>query len=331
LLVAGLAVLVLAMGGCASNSTIQPGKSTVNVYVSMPLRGPSGVLGVLTLGRRHGALPTPDERAILTAICDQIAVAVENTRLAAELRRLEAQHEVQRMRSEFLSAVSHELRTPLGFIKSYATTLLRDDTPIEQATRRHFLEIIDEETDKLDHMIDELLDVSRLQAGRLPIDCKPMALDALVTRAVGKARPVLEGSGHAVTLRLSDAEVPVLADALRIEQVLDNLLENAARYSAPDAAVEISLLAEEGHAILSVTDRGDGIPAAELERVFEPFYRGHSSAARSWTGSGLGLAIAKGFIEANGGTISVDSLPGQGTSFVISLPISGQPALEVSG
>ena len=299
----------------------------VEALAALPLRGPSGVLGVLTLGRRHGALPTPDERAILTAICDQIAVAVENTRLAAELRRLEAQHEVQRMRSEFLSAVSHELRTPLGFIKSYATTLLRDDTPIEQATRRHFLEIIDEETDKLDHMIDELLDVSRLQAGRLPIDCKPMALDALVTRAVGKARPVLEGSGHAVTLRLSDAEVPVLADALRIEQVLDNLLENAARYSAPDAAVEISLLAEEGHAILSVTDRGDGIPAAELERVFEPFYRGSNATRSGIRGAGLGLAICRGIVEAHDGKIWAENGHDHTTTFVLTLPLTrGQTA-----
>ena len=117
-----------------------------------------------------GRVPAEDGQPVLAAICDQIAVAIENARLAGELGRLEARHEVQRMRSELISAVSHELRTPLGFIKGYATTLLREDTPIEPGTRRQFLEIIDEETVKLEHMIEELLDASRLQAGRLPIE-----------------------------------------------------------------------------------------------------------------------------------------------------------------
>ena len=273
--------------------------------VLLPLRGPSGVLGILTLGRRRGPLPTEEERPILTAICDQIAVAVENTSLAAELRRLEAQHEVQRMRNELISAVSHELRTPLGFIKSYATTLLREDTPIEPATRRHFLEIIDEETEKLEHMIGELLDVSRLQAGRLPIERTPVALGALVSHALDKARATLEASGHTVAVGLPDEEVTVLADALRIEQVLDNLLENAARYSDPDSTVEVTVHAEEGHALLSVTDRGDGVPAAELEHVFEPFYRGGNAKERGIRGAGLGLAICRGIVDAHGGRIWV--------------------------
>jgi two-component system sensor histidine kinase KdpD len=290
--------------------------------VALPLRGPSGALGVLVLGRRHGALPTPEERPILGAICDQIAVAVENTRLAAELSRLEAQHEVQRMRSELISAVSHELRTPLGFIKGYATTLLREDMPIEPATRRHFLEIIDEETEKLEHMIDELLDASRLQAGRLPMDVKPLALDDLVTRAVDKARPALEASGHEVTVRLAAANVPVLADALRIEQVLDNLLENAARYSDEGSPVEVTVATEDGDALVSVTDRGEGVPLAELERIFEPFYRGRNANARGVRGAGLGLAICRGIVEAHGGKIWGESGHDRTTTFALTLPLA---------
>jgi two-component system sensor histidine kinase KdpD len=301
---------------------LHPGcASAAEALAALPLRGPSGVLGVLTLGRRSGRLPTPEERPILTAICDQIAVAVENTRLAAELRRLEARHEVQRMRSELISAVSHELRTPLGFIKSYATTLLREDTPIESATQRHFLEIIDEETDKLEHMIDELLDASRLQAGRLPIDRKPVALDVLVTHAVDKARPTLEASGHDVSLRLPDADVPVLVDALRIEQVVDNLLENAARYSDPGSPVEVSLVAEDGHALVSVTDRGDGVAADDLEQIFEPFYRGHNAAQRGIRGAGLGLAICRGIVEAHGGRIWGETGHDHTTTFALTLPL----------
>ena len=299
---------------------------TAEALAVLPLRGPSGVLGVLTIGRRHGPLPTAEERPILAAICDQIAVAVENTRLAGELRRLEARHEVQRLRSELISAVSHELRTPLGFIKSYATTLLREDTPIEVATRRHFLEIIDEETDKLDHMIDELLDVSRLQAGRLPIEPTPVALGALVSRVVDKARPTLEASGHAVTLRLPTEDLPVLADALRIEQVLDNLLENAARYSDATSAVEISVVVEEDRAIVSVTDRGDRIPTAELEQIFEPFYRGRNATQRGIRGAGLGLAICRGIVEAHGGKIWSENGRDHATTFVLTLPLATSQA-----
>jgi signal transduction histidine kinase/HAMP domain-containing protein len=283
----------------------------------VPLRGPSGVLGSLAV---MGDLR--NDAAIVRVIADQIAVAVENARLAGELRRLEARHEVQRMRSELISAVSHELRTPLGFIKSYATTLLREDAPIDAATRRHFLEIIDEETEKLEHMIDELLDASRLQAGRLPVDLQPVALGAVVDRAVEKARPTLAESGHEVTLQLPNREVRVLADALRIEQVLDNLLENAARYSAPGSPVDVNLAAEDGHALLTVTDHGGGIPQTELERIFEPFYRGANAKQSSIRGAGLGLAISRGIIEAHGGRIWGEHAGDDATAFVVTLPIA---------
>jgi signal transduction histidine kinase len=302
---------------------VSRGRRGDGTRVELPLRGPSGPLGMLTV---EGPDLTEEERPILGAICDQIAVAVENARLAAELRRLEARHEVQRMRSELISAVSHELRTPLGFIKGYATTMLREDTPIEPATRRHFLEIIDEETDKLEHMIDELLDASRLQAGRLPIEPAPVELGALVTNAVDKARPGLEASGHAVTVRLPGEPVPVNVDALRIEQVLDNLLENAARYSEASSPVEVSVLAEDGHALVSVTDRGDGIAPAELEQIFEPFYRGGNASRRGVRGAGLGLAICRGIVEAHGGKIWGENGPGETTSFVLTLPLTTSAA-----
>ena len=292
----------------------------------LPLRGPSGILGELMLGRRDERPATPEEEAILAAICDQIAVAVDNTRLAAELRNLEAQHEVQRLRSELISAVSHELRTPLGFIKGYATTLLREGAPIDPATRRHFLEIIDEETTKLEHMIEELLDVSRLQSGRLPIDLAPVVLGELVSHAIDKARPTLEASGHTVTLRLPDEPIPVFADPLRIEQVVDNLLENAARYSEPGSPIEVSLNAEDGHVLLGVTNVGAGVPAGELEQIFEPFYRGAEAKHRGVRGAGLGLAICRGIVEAHGGKIWADNGPGNMTTFILTLPLNvGEP------
>jgi len=294
--------------------------------VILPLRGPYGILGFLSLARRQGAPPGPEERPIFTAISDQIAVAIENARLADELRRLEAQHDVQRMRAELISAVSHELRTPLGFIKGYATTLLQKDTPIDPATRQQFLEIIDEETEKLERMIDELLDTSRLQAGRLSIEQKPVLLGALVAHAVDKARPAIEATGHAVELRLPGEDVQVLADTVRMEQVLNNLLENAVRYSDPGSPVEVGLTTDDGQALVSVSDRGDAIPEAELELVFELFHRGRNAEQRGIRGAGLGLAICRGIVEAHEGRMWVDSIPGKTTTFSFSLPVTERHA-----
>ncbi|HEY7690974.1 MAG TPA: ATP-binding protein [Gaiellaceae bacterium] len=238
-----------------------------------------------------------------------------------QLAELEAQEQVQRMRNELVSAVSHELRTPLGFIKSYATTLLREDTPIDDATRRRFLRIIDEETEKLEHMIGELLDVSRLQAGRLPMEVEPVVLGDLVSHAAEKARPTLEAAGHELTLALPDREVSVIADPMRIEQVLDNLLENAARYAEPSSPVELRLATENGNAVASVSNRGDAVPAGEIEQIFEPFYRGENAKERSIRGAGLGLAICRGIVEAHGGRIWCESGADHVTAFVLTLPL----------
>jgi signal transduction histidine kinase/HAMP domain-containing protein len=288
----------------------------------LPLRGPKGTLGVLYLSRSRGDPPGPAERRTLEAICNQIAVAVENARLLEGLRQMEAQSEVQRLKAELISAVSHELRTPLGFIKGYATTLLREDVaPIDAATRREFLQIIDEETGKLQQMIDDLLDTSRFQAGQPPLERSPMALAELVESAVNKIRPGLRETGHSVAIRLPAEDLRVLADPMRVEQVLDNLLDNAARYSEPSTPVEVAVQPDDGYAVVSVTDRGDGIPEAEQEHVFEPFHRGENSRRRGVHGTGLGLAICRGIVEAQSGHIWVESVPGRGSTFRFTLPL----------
>ena len=296
----------------------------------LPLQSPKGTLGVLSLSRNRGVPPSQEERQPLAAICDQIAVAIQNARLSEELRQVEARREMQRMRAELISAVSHELRTPLGFIKGYATTLLRDDiSDIDPATQREFLQVIDEETGKLEQMIDQLLDASRLQAGRLPIDTKSVFLGGLVGSAVSKIRASLERTGHTVATRVPHEDFPVKADPIRLEGVLHNLLENAARYSEPGTPVEVVAGRDGEYAVVSVRDQGDGIPEAEQEAIFEPFYRGESSRRRTVRGAGLGLAICLGIIEAQGGKIWVESVPGRGSTFLFTLPLVD--SAEVSG
>ena len=197
---------------------------------------------------------------------------------------------------------------------------------LSEAERSELSTVVVEEATRLAELVDKLLDLSKLQAGGAAPRTDWVSIEDLVA-AAGEG---LRYPGPPLRVNI-DPDVPeIRGDAAQLERALANLLENARRY-AGELPVSVQARRTGERVSVSVVDQGPGIAPAELERIFEPFYRGHSSAARSWTGSGLGLAIAKGFIEANGGTISVDSLPGQGTSFVISLPISGQPALEVSG
>ena len=287
----------------------------------LPLRTRKGLLGVLSVTRAHGPF-RPDERSALAAIADQLAITVENAQLVEEIAAIEAQREVQRMKAELISSVSHELRTPLGFVKSYATTLLRDDAGIDAETRRQFLEVIDEETGKLERMIGELLDASRLQAGRLLVELEPVMVGALVERAVAVRRPALAETGHAVVLRLPHQDVEVLADPLRIEEILDNLLQNAARYSDAGAQVEVNVVSDDDSVLITVRDHGDGVPEEDRERVFESFYRGEAARARRSRGIGLGLAICRGLVEAQNGRIWVEGASGGGAVFLVSLPLA---------
>ena len=290
----------------------------------LPLKSSKGILGVLSLSSSHGVPPNPDERETLVAISNQIAIAIESARLLRELGRVEAEREMDRMKAEFIATISHELRTPLGFIKGYATTLMRDDITVEADARREFLQVIDEESDKLRGMIDELLDASRLQAGRLQIDRKSVGLTELLEATLRRAVPTIEQAGHTVEIQLPPDDAEVLADAGRIEQVLFNLIENAARYSDPGSAIEVEAAVQDHYALVSVKDHGDGIPAHELERVFEPFYRGENSRQRRAGGTGLGLAICKGIVESHGGKLWVESTPGKGSTFFFTLPLGAQ-------
>ena len=294
----------------------------------LPLRTRKRLQGVLCVARANGKPLRPEERHTLSAIADQLAVAIENAQLVEEIATIEAHGEVQRMKAELISSVSHELRTPLGFVKSYATTLLRDGANVDPETRRHFLEVIDEETGKLERMIEELLGASRLQAGQLPIDLEPVMVGSLVEGVVAKMQPALADTGHKVVLRLPGDDLEVLADPLRLEQVLDNLFQNAASYSEAGTQVEVDVVSDDDSALITVRDHGDGVPEDDRERIFESFYRGETARVRRSRGIGLGLAICRGFVEAQNGTIWVEGAPGGGACFCVSLPLATAEATQ---
>jgi signal transduction histidine kinase len=213
--------------------------------------------------------------------------------------------------------VSHELCTPLGFIKGYATTLLRDDTTWDEASRREFLTVIDEEADRLRDLIDSLLDSSRLQAGTLKVDLAPVRLDTLLREIASRA--MSRQAGLSIQLNVQNSLLAPI-DSTRLAQVLDNLISNAFKY-APGSPVVISMRTESGHVVLEVQDHGPGIPPEHQAHLFERFYRvpGSQSAAR---GTGLGLYICRQLIQAHHGEIGVRSTLGEGTTFQIRLPLT---------
>lgn len=244
--------------------------------------------------------------------------AVVVMREVTELRRAE------RLRRELTANVSHELRTPLTSIKGFTETLLAGACA-DEATCRRFLTIIDAEATRLMTLVEDLMALSRFESRAVHMDVAPVRLDSLVAEAADRMRPQAER--HRIALRTApSAAVTVTADADRVLQVLTNLIDNAIKFT-PDAGwVELTLRTGRHDATVSVSDSGRGIPADDLPRIFDRFYRVDRSRSRDAGGTGLGLAIAKHIVEAHGGRITVTSRIGRGSVFTFTLPIAATEA-----
>jgi len=233
--------------------------------------------------------------------------------------------EVEKLRAEFLGLVSHELKTPLAAIKGAAATVLGSRRPFDVAESRELFEIIDEQADRLRDMVDNLLDMARIEAGALSVTPEPVGLAPIVE----EVRQAFLRSGDAHELRISvPEELPLVnAQSRRIAQVLMNLLTNAAKFSPPTAPISIEAAADPMNVSISVRDQGRGIPRDKLPYLFRKFSQVHEQSGRSLEGSGLGLAICKGIVEAHGGRIWAQS-PGQdqGATFTFTLPIAPEVA-----
>jgi signal transduction histidine kinase len=284
-------------------------------FLGLPLKAGEDVLGVLVFGRFGGPPYTPDQIQLAEFIAAQTAQLVENHHLVERVSKLEAERWLRRMQDDFITTISHELRTPIGFIKGYATTLLRDDAQWDDNSRREFLTIIDEEADRLHNLIEDLLDSARLKAGTMFMQLQPMRIDIMLREIV--VRSTTRYSSLSVQLR-SDQDVVVMADPTRITQVFDNLLSNAVKY-APGSEVMITLKNSPDNCIITVEDHGPGIAKEHLEHLFERFYRVPETRIANH-GTGLGLYIVQEIIHGHGGEITVSSEVSKGTTFTITLP-----------
>jgi signal transduction histidine kinase len=291
-------------------------RTNLRYTIGLPLRSGNEIRGAVVFIRFGGPYYKPDQIRLAEFITMHVGQLLEHDQLVEKIVSLEAERRLDRLQEDFIATVSHELLTPLGFIKGYATTLLREDAVWDDATRGEFLTIIDEEADRLRELIDNLMDSSRLQAGTLRMSFQPVRMDTFLKDVISRAKARDENQN--IQLSIDPPEVTLPGDPARLAQVFDNLLSNAAKY-APSAPISISLDRADNMAHIELRDHGPGIAPEHLPNLFKRFYRAPSKNT-TVRGTGLGLFICRQIIRAHGGKISVESELGKGTSFHIHLP-----------
>jgi two-component system sensor histidine kinase KdpD len=263
----------------------------------------------------------PEGRRLLEACAGQLAMAVERDQMSIAASEAIVQAQAEQVRSALLSSVSHDLRTPLAVIAGAGSSLLQGGS-LDESTRRQLLETIVEEADRLTRLLDDLLQMSKLEFGETAASKQWNILEEIVGSALGRVRRDLHGRG--VEVRIPPDLPLVLVDGLLLEQVFVNLLENAARYTPHDTKLTITAVPDGKWLSISVADNGPGLHPGTEERIFEKFYRGTYSSERR-QGSGLGLAICKAVVDVHGGTIRALNRPGGGVEFIFRLPLAENP------
>jgi len=269
----------------------------------------------LPAGDRHAA----GRRRVVPALASLLAVAIDRERLAGEAYDAEALRRSDAVKTAVIQAVSHDLRTPLATIETALGSLRSGTLALTDADRADLLDAIAVELDRLKRLVENLLDLSRLQAGAAEPVPELWTAEQLLADALEEVE-----DAERVQVVVAEGLPVVRVDGAQIQRVLVNLLENALKFSSPAEPVQLRANPARDEVVIRVTNHGRGIPQADLARIFEPFQRVETGRTG---GAGLGLAIAKGFTEANGGRIWAESKPGQGATFVLALPSAGAPAL----
>jgi two-component system sensor histidine kinase KdpD len=298
-------------------------------WLFLPMRTGRGSVGVVGLDSdRPGPLLTPDQRRLLDALSDQAGLAIERINLAQDVDQAKLAAEADRLRSALLTSISHDLKTPLVSILGSITSLRAYSGSFDDGTKDQLMATIQEETERLNRFIANLLDMTRLESGAVEPNMALVDLSEVVNSAVKRAERIL--ARHRVELHLPPDLPMVKIDFVLFEQVLFNLLDNAAKYSPAGTLIRLEAVQADGEVRLQVIDEGAGVPADDLERIFDKFYRVHATDRRR-AGTGLGLAICRGFVEAMGGRIVAGNRGDRpGAAFTVALPIPpGQaPAWE---
>jgi two-component system sensor histidine kinase KdpD len=296
--------------------------------IHIPIRDGPTVLGILRVVERAPGKGLPKaERQLLDTLALQTRLAIDRARLVAQMAHNQALGESDRLKSALLASVTHDLRTPLAVLKGATSTLLADEVTWDAATQRALTRTIDLEIDHLDRIVGNLLDMSRIEAGTLPVERDWHDLAEVIGATLQHLDPRF--ANRSLDLDLAPDLPLVYINPILIDQVLTNLLENALKYAASDHPITIAARRAEGAAeragvAVTVRDRGLGIPSDDLGRIFEKFYRNHLHTGHA-TGAGLGLAICKGLVEAHGGRIWAENCPDGGAAFTFTLPQTAPP------
>ncbi len=268
----------------------------------LPMRTGRGTIGVVGLDSdAAGPILTPDRRRLLDALSDQGSLAVERVRLVEDLDRAKLLSETDRLRQALLTSISHDLRTPLASVLGAASTLRDLDGALDDDAKVELLATVIDEAERLNRFIANLLDMTRLEAGAVAPNLAEYDMGEIVGAALRRAGKIL--AGHRVEVETAPDLPPLDIDAVLFEQALFNLLDNAAKYAPEGTTVRVQNWQEGGRIHLQILDEGDGMPAGDVERIFDKFYRARKGD-RVRAGTGLGLAIARGFVEAMGGTLT---------------------------
>jgi two-component system sensor histidine kinase KdpD len=273
---------------------------------------------------------------MLDALTDQSAVALARLRLDEATRAAKLLAESEKLRGALLSSISHDLGTPLATITGAVSTLRANSGALDAPARAQLLEAIHEESDRLARFVGNLLDMTRLEGGALALRRDWADPRELIGGAIARLRKRLPA--RAVTFD-APAGLPLLrADSVLLGQAIYNLLDNAAKYSPEDSVIEVAVATRDGKLVVTIGDDGRGVPAADLERVFDKFYRARADGDGRWddrrvAGTGLGLPICRGLVEAHGGTVRLESprTNGRGTRATVVLPLEAQPPNDTAG
>jgi len=290
----------------------------------LPLTGSQGTVGVLGIkvAEMH-RLHQPDQRQLVETCASLVALAVERDRMAMESQHVLVQAETERLRNSLLSAVSHDLRTPLAVISGAASTLLELPNGGDDTTRCELSQTIVEQSRRLSRLVDNLLEMSRIESGSVEVRKQWNVVEEIVGSAIQSLQPLL--GDRSVDVKIP-ADFPLVSmDGTLIESVLINLLENAVKYSPIGTPIEVTGRQGEQQVVIEVADHGPGLAPGEDRRVFEKFYRGKPPVVDGQRGVGLGLAICRTIVEAHGGTIHVANRPEGGARFWFVLPLGGTP------
>lgn len=298
------------------------GRNSSKQTLYFPLHDEDKVMGVLALVPSDSArIDLPEQQQLLETLLRQIAQALSRLRFAEQAKSTQIEIETERLRNSLLSAISHDLRTPLSTIVGSASALADDDGHLQASDRLDLSRAIVDEADRMTLLINNLLDMARLDAGRIDMNKQWYPIEEIIGSVLTRQQKCLQNRPLKVAM---PPGIPLLyVDAVMIEQVLINLIENAVRYTPRDSGLEITVDTSAQSARISVADHGNGIPQGLEEKLFEKFYQTRNEAAQS--GVGLGLAICRAIVEAHGGRIGARNRPEGGAVFELELPLDQTP------